>query len=337
MAEQVPEPADDRAERAVRVRDARIAPAAAEIGARVGDDVVDLRFLFAALWRGIWVILALALLGGLYGLWNLRNFVPQYVASMVVDPSQSGAIPLRASPNRLGGLAGVAKDFGLNLGQVQTVTPFDRLRLVISSITLAESLQNKYGYLQKVYAGSWDPVEKQWIRPSGKRYESTQRIRRLFHLRAWSAPTIESLSGYLGGMIRFERLEDLPFQRVSVTHTDPDFALELLRTVYAEADELLRWQDRKATAQRKAYIEKQLETAALVELRSVLVGLLANEERTAMLLAGDRPYAARIMEPPFVSNTPTEPNRVKIVGLPAILGLVGGALLVTLIAVFRRE
>lgn len=337
MVERIPEPEDNRAERAPRVGDARVAPASTDIGARVSDDVVDLRYLFAALWRGKWAILALALLGGFYGLWDMRSFVPQYVASMVVAPSTSGGVSPQVSGSQFGQFMGLARGFGVNIGPMGEVTTFDRLKLVISSVTLAEILQNKYGYLQKVFAGSWDPAKKKWIRPSGKRFEWEQRVRRFLHLRTWSEPTIESLVAYVGGTVRIEGVKEAPFQRISVTHTNPDFALELLTTVYVEADELLRQQDRKETAARKAYLEEQLQRVSMMEMKAALVGLLTNEEQTAMLLQGDLPYAARVMEPAFVSSKQTEPNPVALVSLPTFLGLVGGTLLVILIAVFRRE
>ena len=225
----------------------------------------------------------------------------------------------------------------MNIGVLQGVTTFDRLELVISSITLAETLQRKYGYLQKVFEGSWDPVGERWIRPSGKRFEWEQRVRGLFHLRTWSEPTIESLAEYLQGAILIEEHEGSPFNTVSFIHADSQFALEVLRTVYAEADEILRQQDRKETTERKAYIVEQLERTSILEMRAALVGLLTHEESTMMMLLGSLPYAARVIEPAYVSEIPTAPPILVTFGTPFLGSLAIGIVLVSLVALFRME
>lgn len=335
MVEPIREPLESRVDRTPRGREAIVEPVPPPVGARANDDVIDLRHLFAALWRGKWLILGLALLGALSGFQDVRGFSPRYVATMVVNPgptSAGGPFPVQ-----LGRVSSIASAVGVTIAGAPRGTAFDRLVLIMSSVTLAKRLQEKYGFLQKIYMGSWDPEAKRWIPPSGRRFEWRQKIRKFFNLSTWSEPNIESLARYLGGAIRIEDVENTGFKGLSVTHRDPDFALELLRTAYTEADNLMREQDRAETAQRKVYLESEFQQASLTEMRQALLTLLTNEERTAMLLNLSLPYAARMVEPPFVSGKQTEPNVLRLVGLPAFLGVVGGTLLVILIAVFRRE
>ncbi len=156
-------------------------------------------------------------------------------------------------------------------------------------------------------------------------------------LNKWSAPDIESLASYIGGKVVIEEVEGTSFMDVTYEHTDPKFALRLLNLVYSEADELLREQDRVDSRKRRAYIEQQLQRASILDTRQALIGLLGNEERSAMLLESDLPYAARIIDPPFVSSRPTEPVLMFIFGVPIFLAAALGFLLITLVAVFRRE
>ena len=301
------------------------------------EEVIDLRILFSALRRRK-LIFFLAIVAGIsFGVWQVRKFIPQYVASIVVTPSVSGGAMPYIPGGQLGQLVGLARGFGVNVGAIGAVTTFDRLKLVVSSITLAKTLHSKYGYLQKVFKDSWGPVEKKWLRPSGTAFEWEQRIRGLFQLSTWSEPTTESLAKYLKGAILFEQVEESPFQRISFEHTDSDFALEFLNIVYTEADELLRQQDRGETAARKAYLEEKLQGVSMIEMRVALVSLLTNEERTAMLLEGNLPYAARVMEPAFVSSKQTEPILLIMLGAP-VAGFFGiTAIVLILIELLRLD
>jgi len=312
-----------------------VVPAPAAVPAPASEDLIDLRFLFAAIWRGKWLLILLAFLGSLYGLRDMRNFVPQFEAAMVVAPSRGGGIAA-GSGGRSSRLKGVAKSFGLDVGGDEATT-FDRLELMISSLTLARLLQQKHGFLQKVYERSWDPVGERWERPMGRRFEWEQRLRGLFNLATWSEPTVETLAQYLKGSIEIIKLELEPFRRISFAHTDPGFAYELLTTVYREADELLRQQDRAATVERRTYIQQQLQATNMLETKDVLIGMLTNEEHTAMMLQSTLPYAARIIEPAFVSSTPTSPSVIGSLGPPVAIVLALGVTLILLISLFRRD
>ena len=300
------------------------------------DDVVDLRYLFRSWWRGSWFIVLCAVAGLAVGLWEMKKFVPQYTAAMVVVPSSGGG----ASPSpggSLRGFAGVASAFGIGVPQGGSTTSFDRLKVLLGSVTLAQRLQQRHQLMQTVYRGSWDTETESWTKPSGERFERMERLRTFFNLGTWRSPSISSLARYLGSSLVIEEIDGTGFRKVVVRHTDPDFARFLLETVYFEADELLREQDQQSTQIRKAYIENKVEKSTIVEIRTGLVGLLMQQENKAMLLESDLPYAARIIEGVSVADRPTAPNpRMHVVA-----GLIGGGFaglcVVALVALFRRE
>lgn len=300
------------------------------------DDVIDLRYLFRSWWRGSWFIVLCAVAGLAAGLWEMKKFVPQYTASMVVAPAAGG--------NQTGigdagfrGFSSVASAFGFGLAQSGTMTSFDRLTVLLGSVTLARRLQERHQLMQLVYSGSWDLEAQAWIRPSGERFERAERLRAFFNLAIWRPPSISSLARYVGSNVVIAELEGTGFREVTVASTDPDFARHLLETVYFEADELLREQDQESTQVQKAYLENKVEKSAIVEIRTGLVGLLMQQENKAMLLESDLPYSARIVEPAYTTDRPTAPNVKTYTGIGLVGGAGGGFALVTLIALFRRE
>ena len=296
----------------------------------VRGEIVDLRYLFGVWLRWSWVLVVLGAIGAYIGISDLQSRPPVYVAKMTVLPDLgNNAAGGGQFGNVLGGL-------GIQIGGAAS-TNFDRMKVLVRSITLAEILQRKYGLMQERFAGSWDGASGTWKRPEGDEFERQQKIRRFFGLSQWSEPTTETLAKSVGGAVQFEKDKDGPFWEVRVSGANRENALRLLTIAYSEADELLRQQDRVESQQRRRYLETQLGGLTNVDVRQALIGLMSSEQRRAMMLESNLPYAARIIEPPYVSSLPEEPNVKLAIALPAI-GIVGlGLLVITAIALFRRE
>ena len=293
-------------------------------------DIIDVRFLLRVWLRWSWVLVILALLGAAKGVMDVRNLSPVYVAKMTVLPDSGGGI---GGGGQVGGVLG---NLGLQLGS-NAPTTFDRMKVVMRSLQLAEILQKKYGLMQTMFAGSWDAENKQWKRPTGEDFERQQRISAFFGQPLWSEPSLESLARAVGGSVVFQKDKETPFWEVSVSGGDRAAALRLLTIAYQEADELLRGQDRVESQQRRRYLDSQLTGLTNIDVRQALVGLMSSEQRRAMMLESNLPYAARILEPPFVSEYPEGRNIRILIVLPAITLVLTGLLVITAIALFRRE
>jgi hypothetical protein len=263
------------------------------------DDALDVRFLVQSLWRGKWITLLLLIGAGLLGLDSMYNYQPTYQAAMTVAPLEG------SSGGTASKVSGLARSIGLEVGSSSSgPTMLDRLERVIGSVAFAQHLQNEYGLLQRVFQGSWNEDTQAWVKPKGRRFEFEQRLRSQLNLPVWRVPTIETLAQYLSSSVQFIELDD-GFYRVSVAHSMGEEALEILTIAYSEADSLLRDQDKRYTAQRKSYLERQMQRTQVAESRLMLASLLSAEEQRSMLLDSDLPYAARITEPPHLSSRPS--------------------------------
>lgn len=307
----------------------------------IADDeaVIDLRDLAAALWRGKWVLLAFALIGVVLGVMRLHEHTPKYQARMIVSPSlstdptmTSGGVGAGIRGGQLGALAGLA---GLSIGQQEMATTFDRLKEAFKSLELAQTLDRKYGLFMRVFGASWNAETQSWIRPEGWRFELGEAIAEFLRQPTWAPPNMESLAKYIGGAVQVLEIKNSPFVEIVVEHPDPDFALNLLKTAYDEADQLLREQDRRQVEQRRSYLEERLARTSLYDMRQVVLALMAQEERSAMLLESDLPYAARTIEPAFVSSVPVALRPAIEIGIRVVAALALGIALVAGWAVLR--
>lgn len=289
------------------------------------EEVVDLRFLGRAIARRKWLVLVATLLGFIFGAWQVYSFVPMYEATMLVSPATSTGAPTGGGGGA--GIGAVLYGLGVNFNQGSASPTFDRLTVLIGSVTLASKLQAQERMLQKLFAPTWDEESKSWISPTGWWFNFRQRVNAHFNFNPWHEPDEVTLANYMKGRIVFEESEENDFVTISFAHLDRKLALEVLQTVYFTADELLRVQDREQNEQRKEYLRTQIQTTSVIEVRNALLALLTNEERTSMLLAADLPYAGRVIQEPFVSDRKLEPDLLLLLYLPivgaALLALVG--------------
>ena len=300
---------------------------------RDNDDVIDLRDLVWFWLKWIWVLVPFAVIGAYQGYKNLQAFQPKYEAFLVVAPEGGSGGAAGLSP----GAGSVLRGIGINVDSSAQSQTFERLKVILGSVVLAERLQEKHGLLQEVYGGAWDENRQEWIVPSGEEFERSEKIREFLRRNPWRPPSVEQLASYTGGGIDVETDNISRFSVVTFQHVNQDFALRFLSTVYSEADELVREQDRERSRSRISYVEEQLGQTTNVDSRQTLFGILAGEQQKAMLLSSGLPYAARIIDGPGVSRDRTEPNVRFIFAVP-IFGWTGVAfILMTLLFLFWRE
>ena len=305
-------------------------------GASTAPDTIDLTYLFWAWLKWSWVPVVAAALGAYYGYDNLRQFEPRAIATMIVQPA---AAPGGSSSPLPSGLGAAAAQFGIQLGGggQSEVSPFDRFRLMLGSIDFASVMQEKYQLLQRIYASSWDPVAGAWKRPSGEAFERSERMKAWLRQNQWAPPNLETLANHIKGSIRIAPATTSGFEEISVTHEDPEYAYWLLTTVFKEADALLRARQRQQSIERRAFIERQMEGRANIQMQEVLRSLLSQELSKELTFVADANYAASVVEPAHVLNARTEPNLPLIFGGPMSIAFIAAFLLVTFFAVVIGE
>jgi len=296
-----------------------------------GGDLIDIRYLILLWLKWSWLIAVCGLIGAYYGLGDAEEFVPTYEASMIVMP-ESGSVQISEA------VAQVSSVLGISVGGASESRTFDRLKVMVGSVALAEQLQERHSMMQIVFSDIWNAQDQSWVRPSDEVWEDRFWFRRLLDLPVpqWQPPDLESLADYLKGAVTFDKEPGTQFVKVSVEHQNPDLALFLITTVYEAADDALRLQDREESRLRRSYVKDQLARANLIDSKQSLIGLLTNEERRATLLESDLPYAARVIEPPFVSNRPKAQVLSRTIGIPAAVGLLIGLIVVTMVGLFVK-
>jgi len=294
-------------------------------------EVVDVSALLSVFWAGKWLILFAAAVGLFHGARLLTAYDPSYEAQMIVMPIQ------QQGGSGAGSVAGAGlQSLGISLGTRQA-SNFDRFQLVFESLEFAKLMNTKHELLSKIYPEFWDRASGTWRRPQGEHFLKNEELRSKLKRNIWREPNVQGLARFLRSSIKFKPVDQGQFQRITFAHSDRDFALWLLSTAYAEAEQLIRSQDAAESAERRQYLEEQLKHATIIEVRQSLAQLLTSEERQAMFLHGALPYVARVIIAPNASEQPLEPDFMVIVSGPVLVGIGAALLALLLLALIGSE
>ena len=273
------------------------------------------------------------LISVLYSGYSLTKYGPTYKAHMLLREVSKSEGRVAQMPARM---ANIAQSFGYGIKSADS-SNLDHLTLLFSSTAFAESLDKKYGYIKRVYSGSWDEKNQSWIPPTGWRVELDNFFRRFAPIPEWKPPGAQQLANYIRGSITripYPTAKDI--YRFEFRHPDREFALEFLQNVFYEAEEELSSQEIKRVSNLVSYFKTQLAKVSIIEYRDALFYVLAGREKRLIELQSGAPYAAVVIQPPAVSEKPSDPNVFIRLVLGLIVGFGLGIVAVLIVAMLRR-
>lgn len=275
--------------------------------------------VLSALWRAKWFIAVFIVVAVAAAVVALHFATPKYTAKMVVAPVSNG---LGTGGGPVGGAAAAVNVLGLNFLGAKAATPFDKFQATVRSVGFARVLQERLGLLQKIYADYWDARNQRWKPPVRKGFlrESIDRLKAYLNLPVWVEPDERLLAKYLGN-IRFDPYETLPLFVISLEDKDPQFALDVLRAVYNEADAYVRTERARQVRDQLDYIRARLRSVTVAEYRQTLLAIISQKERELMILEANLPFAVEVIDPISVSAKPTSPRADIILPAVAVLSL----------------
>ncbi len=235
--------------------------------------------------------------------------------AMIVSPTYTAAATVGApisqqsssNSNSLGGLAGVAAQFGINVSQ-PSGGAFSTYTQLLTSNRLYAVLAQSPKFMQTIFYKRYDPKTKQWIPPGGLPSRMLNLVREAFHYNIHTAPNQDDLAQFLQKQLTVVTSATEPFVTVSLTFYDPHQAEMLLSTLLVTADNIVREDVRKDTAARLAYLERILPTVTQADQRASMISILSSQQQQMMMIASNKLFASYIVASPYANLKPTSPN-----------------------------
>jgi uncharacterized protein involved in exopolysaccharide biosynthesis len=266
------------------------------------DDAVDLKALVDTLWDGKWKVAAWTVAATMVAVVYAFVTPEIYRSEVLVQPRQeaSGAPGISSVMSQLGSLPEIA---GLSLGgggdkAVAMAT--------LKSRAVIEKFIEEEGLLPMLYPKAWDAETKAWKDPA--KVPS-----------AWKA-----YNKFIKSVMNIVEDKKSGLVTISMEWGDPRVAQRWVTQVVARTNDHLRASAIKEGEGNLAYLEAQVRTVSVVELRQALFTLMESEQKKLMLAKGGAEYALKTIDPAVIPMERVRPQRLRILTIGAFLGALFG-------------
>lgn len=296
------------------------------------DDEIDLRELFATLWRGKWIIILFTMVFAAAGVFYALSKPNIYQASVLLAPAQD-----EGGPNISGQLGGLASLAGINIGSGganQTVMAKEVLQ---SRAFLTDFIYRHNLIVPLMATEAWDMKNEKWVinrevynpetgewltDDDGESYQPTD----------WDMVK-EFKENHLG----MSESKDTGMVTLSVKSLAPPEAKKWAGWLVKDINEHMREQDIQKAEARIAYLEGKLRETSIAGMQQVFYQLIESETRTVMLASAQQEYVFETVDPAVVPQEKSEPKRALIAVVATMLGGMLGVLVVFLNSFVRNN
>ena len=284
------------------------------------DDEIDLQELFSVLLDGKWIILSITtfvlIIGVIFSL-----FLPNiYISKALVVPvnQSNGTSGTLRSYNGLAGLAGIS------LPSSDDLSNSAKALQKINSLSFFENNILTNIYLPDLMAvKSWEPQTKMLVFDDNVFDMQTNKWIRDYSYPQKQIPSAqESFEVFKKEHLNIFEDINSGFITVSIKHQSPFIAKEWVDLVVREVNSFYRQKDKLEAEKAVNYLNKQISITGLSEIKEALAQLLQEETKKLTLIEANQSYDFDFIDPPAVMEQESEPNRILISLLSALLGVV---------------
>ncbi|MEO9522531.1 MULTISPECIES: Wzz/FepE/Etk N-terminal domain-containing protein [Marinobacter] len=295
------------------------------------EDEIDLRQLFAILWSGKWLIIAITFLfavGGVaYAIYQPNIYQSTVLMAPANDDNTMGGIS-----GQLGGLASLA---GISLGSGRTNQTVIAKEVLRSRAFLADFI-DRHNLAVPIMAvegwsrnpGNWqynrnvyNPETEQWLQnEEGKNLRPTD----------WDLVKV-----FKNNHINISENQESGLVTLSVKSLSPEAARQWAEWLVQDINEHMRREDVVSAEARITYLEDKLNDTNIAGMQQIFYQLIESETRTVMLANAQQEYVFKTIDPAVVPQEPSEPKRALIAIIATLLGGMLGVFMVFIRAALK--
>ncbi|KPQ29113.1 MAG: Chain length determinant protein [Marinobacter excellens HL-55] len=294
------------------------------------DDEIDLRELFATLWRGKWIIIAFTIVFAAAGVFYALSQPNIYQASALLAPAQNeGGSRISGQLSGLASLAGV--NLGGGGGANKTVLAKETLR---SRAFLTDFIHHHELAVPLMATKAWDMANERWVINSEVYNPETRQWQQDDSGKS-QEPTNWDLVKAFRALLSVSDNKDTGMVTLGIKSLSPVAAKDWVEKLVQDINEHMRAQDVQEAEASIAYLEEKLRQTNITGMQQVFYQLIETETRTVMLANAQREYVFKTVDPAVVPQEKSEPKRALIAVVASMLGGMLGVLTVFVIAFIR--
>ncbi|WP_375191692.1 Wzz/FepE/Etk N-terminal domain-containing protein [Marinobacter sp.] len=297
------------------------------------DDEIDLRELFATLWAGKWLIIAVTLVFAVAGV-AYALFKPNiYQASVLLAPaSEEGGIG--GLSGQLGGLASLA---GISLGSGGSSQTVIAREILQSRAFLADFIRRHNLEVPLMGTAGWNPASETWVYDRDVYNPETGEWQQDENGESLKPTSWDLVKTFRENHLSVSENKANGMITVSVKSQSPPASQQWAEWLVADINEHMRREDIAEAEARIAYLEDKLNDTSIAGMQQVFYQLIESETRTVMLANAQQEYVFETVDPAVVPQEKTSPKRALICILATMLGGMMGVFVVFIRAFIRKD
>ncbi|MCU7961494.1 Wzz/FepE/Etk N-terminal domain-containing protein [Shewanella sp. SW32] len=307
----------------------------AKFPSAVQDDEIDLRELFAVIWQGKWLIIAITAvfaIGAVIFAIKQPNIYKSEALLAPASEEQGGGLSALAS--QFGGLASLA---GVNLGAKGGTDKTELAIEVLKSRQFTSDFIQRHNILADLMAvEKWDRDADKLIYDPKLYNEQTNTWVREAKAPFKPEPSMQEAYKVFSKMIAVNKAKETGMVTISVEYLSPAVAQQWVAWLIQDINKVMKDRDVAEANRSSEFLNKQIALTNVADIRTILYKLVEEQAKTIMFAEVRDEYVFKTIDPALVPEEKAKPKRALICVLGTMLGSMLGVMFV-LIRHFARK
>ena len=296
----------------------------------IADDEIDLRELFAVIWQGKWLIIAITALFAVASVIYAINQPNIYKSEALLAPAeQEGGGGLSALAGQFGGLASLA---GVNLGGGSS----NKAQLAIEVLKARQftsDFSQKHSILADLMAAkSWDMQTNTVIYDSEIFDAENNKWVREVKAPFKPEPSMQEAYKEFSKILSASTDKESGMVKISIEHVSPSVAKQWVEWLIQDINATMKQRDVQEAIKSTDFLTQQLEQTKIADIRAVLYKLVEEQTKTIMFAKVRDEYVFKTIDAALVPEEKFKPKRALI----CVLGVLLGGMLSVMIVLIRH-
>ncbi|AQS38863.1 chain length determinant protein [Shewanella psychrophila] len=295
------------------------------------DDEIDLRELFAVIWQGKWLIIAITAVFAIGSVIYAVNQPNIYKSEALLAPaSEEQGGGLSALAGQFGGLASMA---GINLGGGGGVDKTQMAIEVMKSRQFTSQFITRHNILPDLMAvDKWNmsdntityneelysPETKTWLRKVKAPFKPE--------------PSMQEAYKVFVKAISVDSVKETGMVTVTVEHLSPAVAQQWAIWLIEDINQAMKERDVTEATRSSEFLTKQIALTNVADIRTILYQLIEEQTKTIMFAEVRDEYVFKTIDPALVPEAKAGPKRALI----CVLGTLLGGMLAVMLVLIRH-
>lgn len=281
------------------------------------ENEIDFRKLFEVIWGGKWIVLTITsffILAAIIHSISLPNIYKSSALLSAVDQQNS----INNTMKSYGGLATLA---GINIPTQSNASNSIKAIDKVNSLSFFSDNILPNIFLPNLMAvKSWDSISNTIYYDASIYNESTKKW-----IRNSKIPTVqESFYVFKNKHLEISEDKNTGFITISVKHQSPHVAKTWVDLIVKEINYFFRAKDKVEATAAIDYLNIQIAQTSFTEIKEVIAQLLQQKTQLLTLIEVSDFYVFEYIDPPAVMESKSEPNRLLMCILSALIGITLG-------------